>query len=65
MDGEFRLVENSFQEPRLYQNLDLLKSRLKNPNYEEERHKGCDLPLISSRVQLRTRGENSLTMKIQ
>ena len=42
-----------------------MKSRLKNPNYKEERHKGCDLPLISSRVQLRTRGENSLTIKIR
>jgi hypothetical protein len=30
-----------------------------NLDYKEERHKGCDLPLISSKVQSRTRGENS------
>ena len=53
------------------ENLDLLRTRfknldyikistrwrtcLKNPDYKEERHKGCDLPLISSKVQSRTR----------
>ena len=38
------------------ENLDLLKNPSQDPDYKEERHKGCDLPLISSKVQLRTRG---------
>ena len=47
MDGESRPVENP------------LKNLSQGPDYKEERHKGCELPLISSKVQSRTRGENS------
>ena len=36
-----------------------MKNLSQEPDYKEERHKGCDLPLISSKVQSRTRGENS------
>ena len=41
------------------ENQDPLRTRFKNPNYKEEHHKGCGLPLISSKVQSRTRGVNS------
>jgi hypothetical protein len=48
-----------------FKNLDYIKIKtrrrtyLKNSDYKEEHHKGCDLPLISSKVQSRTRGVNS------
>ena len=48
-----------------FKNLDYIKIKtrwrtyLKNPDYKEERHKGCDLPSISSKVQSRIRGVNS------
>ena len=52
-------MKNLSQEPRLQggmpQRLRVTFDKFKR----EERHKGYELPLISSKVQLRTRGENS------
>jgi hypothetical protein len=41
------------------ENLNPLRTHFKNLDYKKERHKSCDLPLISSKVQSRTRGVNS------
>ena len=54
-----------------FKNLDYIKIKtrwrtcLKNPDYKEERHKGCDLPLISSKFNQEQKEKTQLTMKIQ
>ncbi len=65
MNGESRPAEDSFQELRLYQNQDPLKNLSQNPDYKEERHKGCDLPLISLKFNKKQEEKTQLRMKIQ
>ena len=50
-----------------FKNLDYIKIKtcLKNLDYKEERHKGCDLPLISSKFNQEQEEKTQLTMKIQ
>ena len=48
------------------ENLDPLRTRFKNLDYIKikKRHKGCDLPLISSKFNQEQEEKTQLTMKI-